>query len=71
MSDYRLVVTRNEPNPTFAEEHVKYEESQRYSNGYPGMSGGPSRTIDRQVLDVTLTEAEFIAVKKAAIEAAK
>lgn len=56
MSNYRLVVTRVEPNP-------------QYDPKYHAYSSGMIEP--RQVLDVILTDAEYGAVKKAAIEASK
>lgn len=67
MADYQMVVTRSEPNPDY---DAQLEEWKRRDNYYAtAMSvAGPSRTFERQVLSVTLTEDEFVAVKRAAIE---
>ena len=69
MSEYRLVVTRILPNPTYASELAEYEKRNQYSANFS--LSAPTLTFQVQVLDVTLTEAEYVAVKRAAIEASK
>lgn len=63
---YSLSVTRQDPNPAYNEAEAR-EIERRNMSGYSN-SSYMSPEISRQVLTVDLTEAEWIAVKRAVLE---
>ena len=63
MSDYRLVVTRIDPNPAY-----DAEEASRRGNWSGASSYLVGPTTQTEVLTVTLTPKEYQAVKQAVLE---
>lgn len=70
MSEYKLVVTREDRNANYVTEVAAFKAQNRYSAEFMN-TPEPSQVTSRVVLDVTLTAEEFAAVKRAAIEASK
>lgn len=67
MSEYRLVVTRFDANPNYQEQLAEWKSRTRYDN-YGNVYGEPSPITEGRALEVTLTEAEFEAVKRGVLE---
>ena len=63
MTDYRLVVTRIDPNPAYDAEEA------RRRGAWPSSSYIIPPTSETQVLDVRLTPEEYQAVKRAVLAA--
>ena len=61
MTDYRLVVTRIDPNPAYDAEEA------RRRGAWPSSSYIIPPTSETQVLDVRLTAEEYQAVKRAVL----
>lgn len=69
---YRLTIEQFGANPNYETEMESYRESSRRRNDYMGhdssMYPPPSREAVVKVLSVEVTDAEFAAIKKAALE---
>lgn len=64
MTMYKITITKTEPNPHYEEESKKWE-----SMGYGRVNGTMPQPENKvKVLDSTLTDEEFQAVKKACLE---
>jgi hypothetical protein len=68
MTEYRLTVTREDINPEY---DAQIEDWKRTNYYHAVGQSAPSRTYQRQVLDVTLTSEEYAVVKRAVLEVAK
>lgn len=64
---YTLTVTRFRENPNFAEQQAAYDRDRKYGNHFDQPPPPAVCTQDKE-LTVTLTEAEYQAVKKAVLE---
>lgn len=70
MSDYKLTIIKRVPNPNLSEEikeQQRRDQEQRYHGVFDQRMNVPLLVEDR-VLDVTLTEAEYLAIRKAVLE---
>lgn len=68
MATYTLTVTASEPNPAYSAEAAR-EAEERSQRGYP-TSYHVTPTLERQVVVMALTEAQFNAVRRACLEVA-
>ncbi len=66
---YKLTIIRLTENKTYEEDMKAYNEASRY--GRSSMENYPLKLVEVQVLETTLEDAEFQAVKKACVEAIK
>ena len=74
MNEYKLSVVKLVPNPHFAEQVAQETRERNQRSSYGQFNELPSAVpvlVDERVLEVTLTEDEFLAVKRAALEAFK
>lgn len=62
---YKVTITKTRPNENFAAELKEYSNRSSWQNGAPM----PVADIVEKSLEVTLTDEEFAAIKKAALEA--
>ena len=67
MNAYELTVTRSRQNPTY-EADLKEWQSNRHYGASPDP---PLQSIPERVLSVSLTEEEFLAVKRGVLEVFK
>lgn len=76
MKQYKLVITTYAENPQYAAQYEVYIASERERRGPYRQYDSPSTAEplmwqEERSLEVTLTEAEFAAIKKAAVESFK
>lgn len=68
---YRIVITKFEDNPNYKAEYETYVTDRKYRN-YNMMDANPdaepSREIKKEALHTVLSEEQFNAVRKAALE---
>jgi hypothetical protein len=64
--NYRITITRSEPNPNYATEIEQYEQANRYNrNNYDEIKPRPMSTIDALIAE--LTPEQFEAIRKAVL----
>jgi hypothetical protein len=66
-TDYRIVVTRTDPNPEWDEEKAK-EAAQQRARGYYNVAYTVPLIVETKVLEVILTPEEYQRMKLAIIE---
>ncbi len=64
--NYKLTITRTKPNDQFEAQLKEYRD--KMDRPYQQQLAYPERDIVEKTLETTLTEAEFAAIKKAALE---
>lgn len=64
---YTLTVTKFRENPSYAEQQTEYDRKRQYGNTFD-LPNAPLPLLQDRELTVTLTEAEYQAVKKAVLE---
>lgn len=67
---YRLTIEQFAPNANYSEELKKWNEDRRRYGGFPNGfgDGAPQPETVVKVLTVEVTDIEFAAIKKAAVE---
>ena len=64
MSDYKLTVTRTRPNEHYDQQMAEAAKPRYWNETAPPC---PDRYVVEQTLEVALTEAEFLVIKKAVL----